>query len=431
MDILKLSMVVVLIALTAFFVATEFAIVKVRSTRINQLALEENKKAISALRLIQNLDEYLSACQLGITVTALGLGWLGEPTVKRLLTPLFLKLHLAENISSILSFVIAFSLITFLHVVVGELVPKIFALQKAEKVALTFAGPMIIFYKVAYPFIKALNGTARFIAGIFGLKSVSENEVAHSEEELRMILSESFKSGEINQSEYEYVDNIFRFDERLAREIMVPRTEIIAFDQKDTLKNFMEVASESNYTRYPIYERDKDNIIGLVNLKEVLIHFANGDTLDETLETYTRPILRVIESLPVHDLLLTMQKERVHMAILLDEYGGTKGMVTVEDILEEIVGEIRDEFDEDETPEVHKLDENRTIIDGKVLIEEVNDMFNIDIDDTDIDTIGGWILTKIVQPKIGDKIQIDDYEFIVMEAEGYHIKTIEVHKTPE
>ncbi|MEI3606339.1 hemolysin family protein [Pseudogracilibacillus sp. SE30717A] len=431
MDILKLSMVVVLIALTAFFVATEFAIVKVRSTRINQLALEENNKAISALRLIQNLDEYLSACQLGITVTALGLGWLGEPTVKRLLTPLFLKLHLAENISSILSFVIAFSLITFLHVVVGELVPKIFALQKAEKVALTFAGPMIIFYKVAYPFIKALNGTARFIAGIFGLKAVSENEVAHSEEELRMILSESFKSGEINQSEYEYVDNIFRFDERLAREIMVPRTEIIAFDQKDTLKNFMEVASESNYTRYPIYEGDKDNIIGLVNLKEVLIHFANGDTLDETLETYTRPILRVIESLPVHDLLLTMQKERVHMAILLDEYGGTKGMVTVEDILEEIVGEIRDEFDEDETPEVHKLDENRTIIDGKVLIEEVNDMFNIDIDDTDIDTIGGWILTKIVQPKIGDKIQVDDYEFIVMEAEGYHIKTIEVHKTPE
>ncbi len=422
-------MVVLLIAFTAFFVATEFAIVKVRSTRINQLALQENKKAIKAQRLIQNLDEYLSAIQLGITVTALGLGWLGEPTVKRLLTPLFLKLNLAENISSILSFIIAFSLITFLHVVVGELVPKIFALQKAEKITLNFAGPMIVFHKMMYPFIKALNGTARFIAGIFGLKQVSESEVAHSEEELRMILSESFKSGEINQSEYEYVDNIFRFDERLAREIMVPRTEIIAFDQNDTLKHFMVEVAESNYTRYPIYEGDKDNIIGLVNVKEVLIHSVNGHKQHELLVEHTRPILRVIESLPIHDLLLTMQKERVHMAVLLDEYGGTKGMVTVEDILEEIVGEIRDEFDEDETPEIHKLDENRTIIDGKILIEEVNDMFNITIDDTDIDTIGGWILTKIVQPKIGDKVQKDNYEFIVMEAEGYHIKTIEVHKT--
>lgn len=422
-------MVVLLIAFTAFFVATEFAIVKVRSTRINQLALQENKKAIKAQRLIQNLDEYLSAIQLGITVTALGLGWLGEPTVKRLLTPLFLKLNLAENISSILSFIIAFSLITFLHVVVGELVPKIFALQKAEKITLNFAGPMIVFHKMMYPFIKALNGTARFIAGIFGLKQVSESEVAHSEEELRMILSESFKSGEINQSEYEYVDNIFRFDERLAREIMVPRTEIIAFDQNDTLKHFMVEVAESNYTRYPIYEGDKDNIIGLVNVKEVLIHSINGHKQHELLVEHTRPILRVIESLPIHDLLLTMQKERVHMAVLLDEYGGTKGMVTVEDILEEIVGEIRDEFDEDETPEIHKLDENRTIIDGKILIEEVNDMFNINIDDTDIDTIGGWILTKIVQPKIGDKVQKDNYEFIVMEAEGYHIKTIEVYKT--
>ncbi|MBO1001388.1 hemolysin family protein [Pseudogracilibacillus auburnensis] len=428
MEIFNLMMVIILIALTGFFVATEFAIVKVRSTRIEQLVKEGNKNAIAAQKLTDNLDEYLSACQLGITVTALGLGWLGEPTVKQILTPLFLQMNVSDSVSSILSFVLAFSFITFLHVVVGELVPKIFALQKSEKVALYCARPMILFYRTMYPFIKALNGTARFIASLFGVKAVSEHEVAHSEEELRMILSESFKSGEINQSEYQYVDNIFKFDDRIAREIMVPRTEIIAFEKSDTLQDFINYVTEKNYTRYPIFDGDKDNIIGLVNLKEILIHFAKGKNLDDTVEKYVRPVLQVVESIPIHDLLLAMQKERVHMAILMDEYGGTEGMVTVEDILEEIVGDIRDEFDEDEVPEVHKIDENRTIIDGKVLIEDVNEMFGLHIDDTEMDTIGGWMLTEKANPQIGDSVQIDHYEFIVTEADGYHIKTLEIQK---
>src|SRR5690625_958003 len=252
LEIFNLTMVVILIALTGFFVATEFAIVKVRSTRIDQLVLEGNKNAMAAQKLIRNLDEYLSACQLGITVTALGLGWLGEPTVVKILNPLFLQLNLTESVVSIVSFLIAFSIITFLHVVVGELVPKIFALQKAEMVALTFARPMIVFYKIMYFPIKILNGTARLIAGLFGVKLVSQSEAAHSEEELRMILSDSFKSGEINQSEYEYVDNIFKFDDRIAREIMVPRTEIIAFDKDDTLKSFIDDVTDQNFTRYPV-----------------------------------------------------------------------------------------------------------------------------------------------------------------------------------
>jgi len=204
----KLLLVAVLIALTAFFVATEFAIVKVRSSKINQLLEEGHKKAVSAKHVITHLDEYLSACQLGITITALGLGWLGEPTLDRLLHPLFTTFHTNEPLAGILSFVIAFVVITFLHVVLGELAPKTFAIQMAEQITLNFAKPIIVFYKLMYPFIKILNGSARMLTKIFGITMISENEAAHSEEELRILLSESFEGGEINQSEYRYMSKI-------------------------------------------------------------------------------------------------------------------------------------------------------------------------------------------------------------------------------
>jgi len=430
LEIINLLFIVLLIALTAFFVASEFAIVKVRKTRIDQLVQEGNRNALAAKRVISNLDEYLSACQLGITITALGLGWLGEPTVEHLLHPLFERMNINESIATILSFGIAFSIITFLHVVVGELAPKTLAIQKSERITLLFSRPLIFFYKIMYPFIWALNGSARIITGMFGLKPASEHEVAHSEEELRLILSESYKKGEINQSEFKYMNNIFEFDDRIAREIMVPRTEMVTFDQSQKIHEFLDVVSEETYTRYPVTDGDKDNIIGIVNMKEVLIHLAKGRDLEATIENYTRPVIKVIGSIPIHDLLLKMQKERVHMAILMDEYGGTEGLVTVEDILEEIVGEIRDEFDIDETPEINYIDKDRTIINGKVLIEEVNNLFNLNIDDSDVDTIGGWILTNQIDVKSGDKILIDHYQFKILNVDGYYIKSIEVVKVP-
>jgi CBS domain containing-hemolysin-like protein len=421
-------MVAILIALTGFFVATEFAIVKIRSTRIDQLVAEGNKNAIAAKTVISNLDEYLSACQLGITITALGLGWLGEETIAHILHPVFERLNFSESVSTVTSVSIAFALITFLHVVVGELAPKTLAIQKAEAVTLAFAKPVIFFYKLMYPIIKTLNGSARLLTGVFGLKRISENEIAHTEEELRMILSESYKSGEINQSEYKYVNNIFEFNDRLAKEIMVPRTEMIGFEKELTIEEFISTATEENYTRYPIYEGDKDHIIGMINMKEVLTDFVKKRNMNESILKYSRPVIKVMESMPIHDLLLKMQKDRVHMAILVDEYGGTAGLVTVEDIIEEIVGDIRDEFDHDEVPDIKKVNENKTIIDGKVLIEEVNDLFGLDIDDTDVDTISGWILTEKMEAKEGDKIELGEYEFKILEMEGYHIKSLEISK---
>lgn len=422
-------MVAILIALTAFFVASEFAIVKVRSTRIDQLVAEGRKSATAAKTVISNLDEYLSACQLGITVTALGLGFLGESTVEALLHPLFGILNIPDSFSSVLSIALAFLTITFLHVVVGELAPKTIAIQKAERITLFFARPLIFFYKLMFPFIWVLNGSARLLTGLFGFKRISEHDIAHTEEELRLILSESYKNGEINQSEYKYVNNIFEFDDRVAKEVMVPRTEIIALENDKSVQEILTIMTNEKYTRYPVVDGDKDHIIGLVNLKELLTDVVTGTGADgKTIEDYTRPIIHVIESIPIQELLAKMQRERVHMAILIDEYGGTSGLVTVEDIIEEIVGEIRDEFDTDEKPAVQKINDTTTIVDGKVLIGEVNDLFGLKIDDTDVDTISGWILTEQIDIHPGDKIPFGDYEFRIIEMDGHHIKSLEIKK---
>lgn len=411
--------------------ASEFAIIRVRGSRIDQLIEEGDKRAIAAKQVTSNLDEYLSTTQLGITVTALGLGWIGEPAILSIIEPLFEWLHIPSQIIGILSFIIAFSLITFLNVVVGELAPKTIAIQKAEQVALAIVKPLILFHKITFPIIWLLNHSARTVAKMLGFEQTSENE-AHSEEELRFILSDSYENGEINQSEYKYVNNIFEFDDRLAKEIMVPRTEILSISKDETLQDFVDIAKQERYTRYPVVEGDKDHVIGLVNLKEVFADFIkHPDNKLNKIEGYTRPIIRVMENIPIHDLLLKMQKERIHMAILMDEYGGTAGLVTVEDILEEIVGEIRDEFDNDEVPPIQTITKGHYILDSKLLIKEVNDLLGLEIDDEDIDTIGGWILTENYDVKVGDIIENEGYSFKVLEMEEHTIKSIEVKKKTE
>ncbi|MBG9587872.1 hemolysin family protein [Cytobacillus firmus] len=431
MTTINLLLIALLIALTAFFVATEFAIVKVRVSRIDQLIAEGNKRAIAAKRVVTHLDEYLSACQLGITITALGLGWLGEPTVEKLLHPLFERFEIAESLTHILSFGIAFALVTFLHVVVGELAPKTVAIQKAEAVTMAFAAPIIWFYRVMFPFIWFLNGSARVLVGLFGLKPASEHEMAHSEEELRILLSESYKSGEINKNELKYVNNIFEFDERIAKEIMVPRTEMITIASDNTLAEIMQTIQTENYTRYPVEDGDKDNIRGFINVKEFLTASLTDRITPENLDldSFINPVIHVIESIPIHDLLVKMQKERIHIAILMDEYGGTSGLVTVEDILEEIVGEIRDEFDEDEVPEIRKLNDNHYILDSKLLIEDVNNLLGTDFEHEDVDTIGGWFLTQHMEAEIGTEIEADGFTFKVHEKDGHQLHYLEVFKS--
>ncbi len=416
--------------MTAFFVATEFAIVKVRQSRIDQLVAEGRKGALAAKHVTTHLDEYLSACQLGITVTALGIGMVGESTFEFVLHPLFESIGISTEYIHFFTIGAAFAIATFLHVVVGELAPKTVAIQKAEKVTLIFARPIMIFYKVLFPFIWFLNGSARLLIGLFGMKPASEHELSHTEEELRLLLSESFKSGEINSNELKYVNNVFEFDDRIAREIMVPRTEIIGFEVNATFEEVLNTISEERYTRYPIFENDRDSIIGFLNIKDLLTRGLKNRVKEETfvLTDYVNPIINTIETTAIQDLLQKMQKERIHIAVLLDEYGGTSGIVTVEDILEEIVGEIRDEFDGDEVAEVRKIEEGHYIIHSKVLLGDVEKLLFTEFDIEDVDTIGGWYFTQDIDLNIEETIEYDGYVYSIHEVDGHQLQYIKVEK---
>ncbi|TSB45210.1 hemolysin family protein [Alkalicoccobacillus porphyridii] len=427
---LNLFFVAILIALTAFFVASEFAIVKIRSTRIDQLIQEGQKSAVLAKKVTTNLDEYLSACQLGITITALGIGRLGEPTFERMLHPVIESLPLASGaIVTTVSIVVSFMIMTFLHVVIGELAPKTLAIQKAERITLLLAPPLRAFYFIMYPLIWFLNGAARLLTRSLGLKSMSEHDVTHTEEELRLILSDSYRGGEINQSEFKYVSKIFEFDNRVAKEIMVPRTEISAISIDEPMNKNLEFMRKERFTRFPVVDGDKDNILGVINVREVLTDIVSPDVTKEIiLNDYIRPVISVIESIPVNDLLIEMQKQQTHMAILFDEYGGTAGLITAEDIIEEIVGEINDEFDVEEDPQVQKISDDHYIIEGKTLISDVNKLLHLELDETDVDTIGGWLLTEKYDIAVNEAMEYDQFTFTVIEFDNHQVKRIEIMK---
>lgn len=426
LDSFSLLIVFILIALTAFFVAAEFSIIRVRGTRINQLVEEGHKQALAAQKVTTNLDEYLSTCQLGITVTVLGIGWLGEETISYYIAPILNLLGISTSISGPLSFILSFAIITFLNVVVGELAPKTFAIQKSETITLLIAKPLIWFNRLTYPIVWGMNRSARFITRLFGLKIVKENELSRSEDELRIILSESYESGEINQSEYNYVTNIFDFDERIAKEIMVPRTEMVTISIDASQQEVIDIMEREKYTRYPVDDGDKDNIIGIIHIKDPLTGWL--DHPNAPLKDFVKPVVSVIENIPLHDLLLMLQKQQSYVAVLHDEYGGTAGLVTMEDMIEEIVGEIRDEFDADEVPEIRQKGEGHYIFNGRLLISEVNELLGTHFDEDSVDTIGGWFLNQKYDVELGDVVEAEGYTFTIKEIDLYHILFIEVKK---
>ncbi|WP_340016068.1 hemolysin family protein [Paenibacillus sp. FSL K6-1318] len=413
---LNLVLVAFLIGLSAFFVAVEFALVRVRPSRIDQMIAEGNKRALAVKQAVANLDGYLSACQLGITITSLGLGWLGEPTVEKILHPVFESMQIPEAVSSFLSFVIAFASITYLHVVVGELAPKTIAIRKAETVALLTSTPIIWFNRIMYPFIWLLNGSANQLVKLFGIKPASEHEDAHSEEELQIIINESFESGKINQAEFGYVSRIFAFDEMLAKEIMVPRTDMVCLYVNRTNEENLEIIREEQYTRFPVVNESKDDIIGIINTKQFFLElYGNDEPVD--LSSLIQPVSAVHETTPVKDLLKKMQKDGVHIAVLVDEYGGTSGIVTIEDVLEQIVGEIRDEFDADEVEDIQVINENYVIMDGKVSLSKVNDMFMSSLDADEWDTIGGWLYSHRPEMNEQEEYEFENLIFVLLEKD--------------
>jgi len=422
--ILNIVLLIILIALTAFFVASEFAVVKIRTSRVDQLVAEGNKKAILAKKVVSDLDYYLSACQLGITVTALGLGALGKPTVERLLYPVFNYLDVSASISAVASYAIAFILVTFLHVVVGEMAPKTMAIQFSEKLTLLLSPPLYWFGKIMYPFIWALNGASRVILRAFGVKPAG-HEQAYSEDEIKIIMNQSYEGDENNKTKLSYLENVFVFDERDAKDIMVPRTELVTLNQNMTYDDIIPILDEHNYSRYPVIEDgDKDRIVGVVNVKKILPDMVA--LREHQLIDFVREIPFVSEVTSIQDAMIKMQQERVHMAVVVDEYGGTSGIITMEDILEELVGEIRDEFDADEVADIQITGENQYLINGRVLLDELERQFGIVFEgNEEMDTVAGWIqFQKGVGVEQGDTVEHGDYVWTVVDAENFHIKQV-------
>ncbi|WP_370639132.1 hemolysin family protein [Cohnella sp. REN36] len=417
-------MVLLLVFLNGFFVAAEFAMVKVRGTRIDTLVQEGNARARYASHLTNHLDAYLSACQLGITLASLGLGWIGEPAVADALTPLFSAIHLPASWIHPLAFVIAFTFITVLHIVLGELAPKTLAIRQAESITLWAAGPLVLFRKIMSPFIWLLNGMANQLLRLFGIAPASESSSAHTEEEIRILMKESHKSGLIDNTELTLVDNIFEFAETNAREIMIPRTEMICLYGNLSFEDNKAIALKEMHTRYPVCDNDKDNIIGFVHIKDLL---KVPDHTIHDIRDLLRPMTTVPESMPISALLKLMQKRKTQIAILIDEYGGTSGLVTLEDIMEEIVGEIQDEFDE-ERPEMERKDERTYSISGMMLIEEVNSFFGLDIPTDDYDTIGGWMYSQIeIPPKKYQSVQLENgVRFVIEETDHLRVSRLAV-----
>lgn len=419
-------LILVLVFLNGFFVAAEFAMVKVRGSRIDTLVSDGNKRARFASNVTTNLDAYLSACQLGITLASLGLGWIGEPAIADAIEPMLRKLNFGDALIHTIAFIIAFSVITLLHIVLGELAPKTVAIRKSEQVTLWTAMPLIVFHKIMYPFIWFLNGTANGILKLIGIEPAGEHDSAHTEEEIRILMKESHKSGLIDNTELTLVDNIFDFAETNAREIMIPRTEMTCLYTNLPFEENKEIALREMHTRYPVCDGDKDNIVGFVHIKDMLKFAAQGVT---DVRSLLRPITTVPESMQISTLLKLMQKKKTQIAILIDEYGGTSGLVTLEDIMEEIVGEIQDEFDE-ERPDIERRDDSTHSINGLMLIEEVNSYFGLDIETDDYDTIGGWLYSQIeIPPTRNQRIGLPNgLEFIIEETDHLRISRILLRK---
>jgi CBS domain containing-hemolysin-like protein len=424
--LVNLLLVLVLVLLNGIFVAAEFSLVKIRQSRLTQLVSEGNRMAGYALKVNKRLDSYLSATQFGITLASLGLGWVGEPAISELLVePLMFQMGVTDHtLISTVSVVIGFSIITFLHIVLGELAPKSLAIQKTEGSALLLSAPLMFFYNLFLPVIWILNASANALLRTVGVEPASEAEAAHSEEEIRILMNQSAKSGVLDKDEMKLMDNIFEFSDLLAREVMLPRTDMDVLYSNLSLEDNMRIITETKHSRYPVALEDKDRIIGFIHITDLL--FAPPEQQND-LASLVRPILNVPESMEISHVLKLMQKNHSQLTLVVDEYGGTAGLLTAEEILEEIVGDLHDEF-EDERPSVERNGEFISV-EGRMLIEDVNELTGVIIEDEEVDSIGGWLFKELEgNPSKGKRVTIDGVVFEVEESTRLRITRIKIHR---
>jgi len=428
LDLIGLAAVVLLVLANGFFVAAEFSLVSVRRTRIAELVAHGDKSARAVQEAILNPDRVIAATQLGITLSSLGLGWIGEPAVAHLIKPVidWLPLPVQAGFSYTLAAAIAFTIITFMHVVVGELAPKSIALQNPENTSLFVAKPTLWTEKIFKPAIWLLNGAGNILLRWINVQPASGHQMVHSVEELKMLVSASAEVGVFEADESVMLHAVFDFGSLVVRQVMIPRTEITAVEADTPLLEIISLVSESTYTKIPIYEDSIDQILGVVHIKDLLDALLKPDHEKYIARDFVREALFVPETIPVSLLLTKFRNHRQHIAIAMDEYGGTSGMITLEDILEEIVGEVSDPFDET-NPEFETLPDGSILVDGLTLIEEVNHQLELDLQDPDYDTIAGFVLGKLGRmPVVNDVIETDQLTLRVVEMDGMRIARLAI-----
>ena len=426
--LLKLFVVALIVGVNGFFVAAEFAIVKLRASQLDPLIELGDARAILARHITTHLDSYLSATQLGITMTSLALGWVGEPFVANMIEPLFIAVGIqSAAMVTTASVVIGFSLITFLHIILGELGPKYLAIRNPLGMSLRVVRGLGLFHLVFRPVIICLNLSSNFLLkSVFKIDPVSKSELAHSEEELRVILTESEKADEVSPLGKEILINALDLRRRVVRDIMTPRGEVIFLNTETSFEENLEIAQESLHTRFPLCDGHLDNTVGLVHIKDIfsLIRAHNPNLIG-----IKREILPVPEMMPLEKLLHFFLSRHAHLALVVDEYGGTVGVVSLDNVLAELVGEIQDEFDT-EHQEFRKINENEFSVDGSIGLYELNDLAGLELESSDVSTVGGYV-THLLEhlPKEGEQTRIGDYEVTITQTDGRRVGQLHFKKT--
>jgi CBS domain containing-hemolysin-like protein len=427
MPVVEILFVLLLVLANGFFVAAEFALVKVRLTQIETLAKEGNWSAKIAEKLLGRLDAYLSACQLGITLASLGLGWVGEPVISKWLKPIVTWLGFSETAVDYIAVPLAFVVITFLHITLGEQAPKIVAIHAARSTALVISPPLAIFFKVFWPFIWLLNRVSNLMVRAIGVRVLPNGEQVHAtEDELRLMLAESAAGGEVSRRERLMIENVLDLESKVARQIMVPRRNITFLNVRRPIGENMRIVTETRHTRFPVCDGDLDRVIGMLHTKDLLRSVTTGQEIT-SLAKFARKIPVFPETMRLDVLLREFQRNRTHVAMVVDEYGTVAGMVTFENVLEELVGPIQDEFDR-ELPQIIRRSQGRYLIDGLCPVDELVEQCHIELpDELAADTTGGLVVELLGHiPEPGEKLRIGRYELTVVEAEPTRVRRVEL-----
>ena len=419
---LGLLAIMLLVLGNGFFVAAEFSLVTVRKTRIDQLIAEGSSTARVVRRALSDPDSYIAATQLGITMTSLGLGWIGEPALAKVIEPAFAVLgdRIAVATSHSIAFTIAFAVITALHIVLGELAPKTVALQYPERMSLIVARPTELFMKVFWPFIRLLNGMGRAVVQAFGMRAPSGHSLVHSEEELKMLVTASQEAGVIEEDEEQMLHRVFGFADLTAGQVMVPRTEMVAIAADASMDGVLQAVARGGHDRYPVYRKDLDNIVGVLHLTDLLLVVAGGSAVD--VSALARDAYTVPETMPADTLLGEMRARNTPLAIVIDEYGGTAGLVTFAGLMERIVGSLGHEG---AGGGITVLADGSALVDGLALVTDVNEQFGLHIDEDVYNTIGGYVLGRLGRrARLGDRIEVERRMMRVEALDGLRVARV-------